>query len=229
MIIRRLLAVFVLLFASLGLVTTPSAYAADCVPGRGVDPLPALQPGGQSFELLDAEAEAGGTIRFKASGFKRDQEPLGGQTLNFKLNDIDPAFPPGGIKADDAGNVEGTLTLPTTDAFRALAECGAKKWWVRVLVGAGAENDSPAGSHFVYFDLTTDLGSTDTDPSESSSPTPTTTSTTSGTTPTTSGTLPQTGIEDHGVLLATSGLALAALLALVVDRRLRRRRLTESA
>lgn len=229
MIIRRFVAVSVLLMASLGLVGTPSAQAA-CT-DRGVNPLPELKAGERSFELLDTEAEAGGSIRFKVGGFVRDAG--GGQTLNFKLNDVDPTLAASQSKADDLGNLEGTVTLPSAEEFRGLAKCGAKKWWVRVLVGAGAENDMPAASYYREFTLTTDLGDTTPDPSSSPSAVPststTTTPTTTSTTPTSSGTLPKTGIEDHGVLLVTSGLALAALLALFLDRRLRRRRTAESA
>lgn len=102
MIIRRLLAVFVLLFASLGLISAPAAHAQDeeecqpqTAPERGKIPI-CDTPNGRTFELLDAEgepaetigAETGGTIRFRASGYVRD-DVTGGQSLTFKLNDID--------------------------------------------------------------------------------------------------------------------------------------------
>ncbi len=219
MIIRRLLAVCALLVASLGLVITPNAYAADCegpaTGERGKKPLCELEVGDRKFTITTGEVAPGGTLSFTASGFTRDEG--GGQTLTFKLNDIDIVG--SGVEADAQGNASGSITLPDAAVFEKYkSEYGSDRWWIRVLVGSGradGASDLPAASYYADFKLSDGTGGT--------------TPTTSGTTPTTSGTLPKTGIEDHGVLLATGGLALAALLALAIDRRIRRRRLTESA
>ncbi len=187
---------------------------------------PAVPAGGEPDEPC---VKPGGTVQFNASGFVRDAG--GGQTLTFKLNDIDII---GSQEADASGNASGTIKLPAAKVFKKYeTEYGSYKWWVRVLVGSGRPDgatDLPAASYHDGFKLVADLDAIPA-PSPSSSPTTAsttpaatgTTSGTSGTTPAASGTLPNTGIEDHGVLLVTTGLALAALLALVIDRRLRRR------
>lgn len=229
MIIRRLLAVCALLFASLGLVASPSAHAADCegpaTGVRGKKPLCDLNPGdARKFTLTTAEAAPGGTVNFTASGFVRDEG--GGQTLTFKFNDIDIIG--SGVEADADGNASGSITLPDAAVFKKYqSEYGSDRWWIRVLVGSGRSDgapDLPAASLHAEFTVTGLDGGSQTTPSSTS--TPTTSTTPSSTTPS-SGTLPKTGIEDHGVLLA-SGLAAAALLALVVERRFRRRRTADS-
>lgn len=225
MIIRRFAAVCVLLMASLGLIASPSAYAActgpvDCE--RGKDPIPDT-PNGRTFVLKTTSAAPGGTIEWTGTGFVRDAG--GGQTLTFKLNDVDIIG--SGVEADAEGNASGSVTLPDAAVFKKYqSDFGSEIWWVRVLVGSGrsdGEPDLPAASIHAKFELT-GLDSNATTPSSSTSPT---TSTTPSSTTPSSGTLPKTGIEDHGVLLA-SGLAAAALLALVVERRFRRRRTADS-
>lgn len=219
MIIRRFLAVCTLLVASLGLVITPNAYAActgpvDCE--RGKDPIPDTA-NGRTFKLTTTSAAPGGTIQWTGTGFVRDAG--GGQTLTFKLNDVNIIG--SGEVANDDGTASGTITLPDAAVFEKYkADFGSEVWWIRVLVGAGRSDGDPDGPNSsLHAEFTLTDGASGTTPSASSSPT----------TSTTTGTLPKTGIEDHGVLLATGGLAIAALLALVADRRIRRRRLTESA
>ncbi len=156
MIVRPVLAVLALLVASVGLVSAPS-YAADCegpaTGKRGKEPLCDLVVGDREFKLTKGKAKPGGTLKFKASGFVRDEG--GGQTLTFKLNDIDIIGP--SIEADADGNAKGTIKLPKAEVFNKYkAEYGSYKWWVRVLVGSGrpdGQPDLPAASLHDRFRL----------------------------------------------------------------------------
>lgn len=156
MIVRPVLAAFVLLLGSLGLVSAPS-YAADCegpaTGERGKEPLCDLVVGDRKFKITKGKVKPGGTVKFKASGFVRDAG--GGQTLTFKLNDIDIIG--SGIEADAEGNASGKIKLPKSDVFNKYkAEYGSYKWWVRVLVGSGradGEPDLPAASLHDRFKL----------------------------------------------------------------------------
>lgn len=159
MIIRRLLVACALLVSGLGLVAASgaSAVAPECEgPGggnRGKVPACDVIPGDRTFEVTSLEARPGGTIDFTASGFVRDAG--GGQTLRFKLNDIDFVGPQ--LEADVDGNVSGSLTLPDAATFeRYRAEYGSNRWWIRVLAGGFREDsasDAPNSSLHDEFTL----------------------------------------------------------------------------
>lgn len=165
MIIRRLVVVCALLLAGLGLVSAPSANAAECegpaTGKRGKVPLCDLNPGdARKFTLTTAKVKPGGKLKFTASGFVRDEG--GGQTLTFKLNDIDIIG--SGVEADADGNASGSITVPDIEVFKKYQrEYGSERWWVRVLVGSGRSDgapDLPAASIHDEFRLTTPLGPT---------------------------------------------------------------------
>ncbi len=236
MILRSALAAMLAALASLVAPTllgfAPLAHSAegDCSSDpvtavRGAEPL-CDTPNGRTFTLLVNEAAPGDEIKFSGSGFVRTAG--GGQTLSLKLNDVDVIG--ARIEADADGNVSGSVTLPDIETFRNYQEqYGAKRWWVRVLVGSGradGQDDAPAASLSDEFTLTVDLASDD-DADDTTDDTTDDTSdeTGTGTSPktTSTATLPKTGVEDHPVLLAAGLLALLAFGAIGMDRRMRRR------
>lgn len=148
MIVRPVLAVLALLLGSLGLVSAP-AHAADCQPATSPDrgKIPVCDtPNGRTFMLTASKAAPGTKIGFTGTGFVRDQG--GGQTLTFKLNDIDLIGSP--VVANDDGTVTGSIRLPGVKVFKSYQrKYGSERWWVRVLVGVGrpdGEPDMPAAT-----------------------------------------------------------------------------------
>ena len=187
-----------------------SAVAAECLAPRPDS------ASGATFTITSGTVQPGGAITFTGTGFQRTQTDNLGQTLSFKLNDQSQWVET--VKADDSGNVSGSLSLadlPAADVAD-MGEQACGTYWVRVLVGSGAAGDmAPSRTLHATFVLASSPAET---PAPGASATPIAGS--SG------GQLPQTGIEDMPPLVWMGGLALVAVAAIAAERVVSRRRRT---
>lgn len=212
---------------------------------RGKTPL-CGNAAGRTVTITSGPVAPGGTVTFSGTGFVRDVDGKG-QTLNVRFNDVDLIG--GSFTADDAGNVTGSVTIPSQavlDTYR--TEYGAERFWLRFLVGSGApdaSDDSPARSLHAYIEITETPGSGGTDDTGGTGGTGGTSTTgtgnggtTNGTTggsgttnggTTTAGQLPQTGIEDSPAVLWAGALVLGAGGLVLLERTIRSRRPAGSA
>lgn len=96
---------------------------------------PPDNPVGATVSLAAAQVAPGATLTFAGAGFLNEARK--GQLVNVKLDDA-ALLSGGGVAADGAGALAGTVTIP--------ADARPGPHWLRFLAGSGRPGDTPARS-----------------------------------------------------------------------------------